>query len=157
MVRSLSVAAVLIFCLSSACSGELEELDEVGRRIAEKPCPKPRIATRLETNVHDRTLKDKYVSQVCPRAGSEVVSSSISQYKQILPLSATVSTTDSRVPAAFQVGTLLTRLKSRLGTPEVEKADSITYLLPSETRDDRVTFIHDGKRVVQIQWSWYFD
>ncbi len=157
MVRSLSIAAILTLCLGPASSGELEELDEVGRRIAEQPCPKPRMATKLETNVHDKTLKDKYISRMCPRAGSEVVSSSFSQYKQMLPLSATVSTTDSRVPAAFQVGTLLTRIKSRLGTPEVEKADSITYLLPSETRDDRVTFIHDGKRVVQIQWSWYFD
>jgi hypothetical protein len=157
MSRSLALITTLMVSLQPAFAGDLEALDEVGRRIAERPCPRPQVTTKIEKNIHDDTVTDRYITQRCPNAGSEVVRSSMSQYKQVIPLFASLSRADSRIPFAFQVGSLLTRVKGRLGTPEVEKADSITYLLPSETLEERVTFVHDGTRVVSIQWSWYFD
>ena len=68
-----------------------------------------------------------------------------------------VSRPDSRTPSMFQVGVPIASIKDRLGVPEVEKSDALTYLLPSETLAERVTFLHDGTRVTRIQWVWYFN
>ena len=150
--------ATLTICFSLASNAsELGALDQAGRRVAEHPCAKPTITTKVEKNIHDELVTDRYISKRCPRAGSEIVRSSLSQYKLSIPLFASVTGPDSRVPSPFQIGARITSVKSRLGLPEVEKNDSITYLLPSETREERVSFLHDGTRVVGIQWSWYFD
>lgn len=157
MLRSLALIAAFLAASHPTCAGDLDELDKVGRRIAAQPCPRPLITAKAEKNIHDETIKDRYITQKCPKAESEIFRSSASQYKKVIPLFASLSRTDSRVPSAFQIGASLSRIKSRLGTPEVEKADSITYLLPSDTREEMVTFFHDGTRVVSTQWSWYVD
>ena len=151
------LALLAVFLSQSANAGGLEALNQAGRQIAESPCPKPKISTKVQKSIHDEAVTDRYITQRCSKAGSEVVRSSVSEFRRAFPLFASVSRPDSRVPSAFQVGTQIASIKASLGAPEVVKADSITYLLPSETLEERVTFLHDGSRVVGIQWSWYFD
>ena len=157
MLLSRLLISTLAASVQPALASDLEALDQAGRRIAEKPCLRPKVKAKVEKNIHDESVTDRYVTQLCPGAGSEIVRSSVSRYTSVFPLFASLSRSDSRVPPGFQVGTLLTSVKSRLGAPEVEKTDSVTYLLPSESREERVTFLHDGQRVIRIQWAWYFD
>jgi len=153
----LVITSLAIAIHSAADANDLDALDQAGRHLAEKPCPKPVVSTKVEKNIHDESVTDRYITQRCPHAGSEIVRSSLSKYKHAIPLFASLTKPDPRVPSIFQVGTPLTSVRSRLGTPEVEKSDSVTYLLPSETREERVSFLHDGTRIVRIEWSWYFD
>jgi hypothetical protein len=157
MLLQRSLIAALVVCSQHAMAGDLDALDESGRRIAEKPCARPQLSTKVEKSPHDETVTDKYITQRCPAAASEIVRSSTTHYKQAIPLFASVSRPDLRLPPGFQVGVPLASIRSRLGVPEVDKSDFLTYLLPSETLAERVTFLHDGKRVTRIQWVWYFD
>ena len=152
-----SLVATAIVCCQPAQAGDLDALDDSGRRVAEKPCARPKLSTKVEKSPHDESVTDRFITQHCPGATSEIVRSSTSNYRHIIPLFASVSKPDSRLPSAFQVGTPLASIRSRLGIPEVEESDSLTYLLPSETLAERVTFVHDGMRVKRIQWVWYFD
>jgi hypothetical protein len=34
---------------------------------------------------------------------------------------------------------------------------AVQNVLSSETREERVTFLHNGSQVTKIQWAWYFD
>lgn len=151
------IISTLAVLLQPVLASELAALDNAGREVAEKPCPKPKISIKVKKSIHDETVTNRYVTLKCPGASSEIVKSSESKYKHTFPVFANVSQADLRIPSAFQIGVLLTSIKGRLGAPEDEKIDSITYLLPSETLEERVTFYHDGKRVVGVQWSWYFD
>ncbi len=157
MLLQRSIIATLVVCSPHVMADDLEALDESGRRIAEKPCAKAQLSTKVEKSPHDETVTDRYITQRCPAATSEIVRSSTTHFKQAIPLFASVSRPDSRLPPPFQVGVPLASIRSRLGVPEVEKPDALTYLLPSETLAERVTFLHDGTRVTRIQWEWYFD
>lgn len=157
MLLQRSLIATLVVCCQYALAGDLDVLYESGRRVAEKPCARPKLSTKVEKSPHDETVTDRYITQRCTGAASEIVRSSTSLYKQAIPLFASVSRPDSRIPSMFQVGVPIASIKDRLGVPEVEKSDALTYLLPSETLAERVTFLHDGTRVTRIQWVWYFD
>jgi hypothetical protein len=37
------------------------------------------------------------------------------------------------------------------------ESPTVQNVLPSETREERVTFLHNGSQVTKIQWAWYFD
>ena len=135
----------------------LAELDAIGRKIADRPCEKPRVTSVMKKNIHDEAVRDRYITYHCTRASSEIIRSSLSNYKTTIPLFASTSQIDSRLPQPYRVGEPIAKIKALLGTPEVEKADSVTYLLPSETREETVSFMHEGGRVTRIAWAWYFD
>jgi hypothetical protein len=157
MPTSLLCLAVLLLACTSAVGNDLEALDRVGRDIAVLPCAKPRATTKVERNIHDESVQDRFITLRCKGATSEVVRSSTNEYKHASPLLASTRVADPRLPPPFQVGASLVNLRSRLGKPESEKPDSVTYLLPSETREERVTFFHNGTSVTKVLWSWYFD
>lgn len=136
---------------------DLHRLDCIGRQIAEIPCAKPKLATRTEKSIHDDSIQDKIITQSCPGVQSQIVRSSQSGYSRALPLSTSLTQVDKRMPIAFQVGASIKSIRNRLGEPETAGAESITYLLPSETRQETISFIHNGSQVTRVQWSWYFD
>lgn len=151
------IIAMLALMLQPAFANQLDALDQAGRKIAAKPCPTPKVSTKDEKNLHDESVTDRNITQKCPGVESKVVRSSLSQYKHAVPTFASVSKHDSRVPPAFQIGVLISDIKSRLGKPEIEKTNAISYMYPIETQVDQFTFLHDGTRVTGIQWEWYFD
>jgi len=122
----LFLAPMLYFAASGA---DLGDLDRTGRLIAERPCHKPSVSTKAEKSPHDESITNRFVSLRCAKAGSELVRSSSSQYGLTIPLFTSVSHPDPRVPAAFRVGVSLSSVRNRLGTPEVDKPGSVTYLL----------------------------
>ena len=143
------IIAMLALMLQPAFANQLDALDQAG--------PTPKVSTNDEKNLHDESVTDRNITQKCPGVESKVVRSSLSQYKHAVPTFASVSKHDSRVPPAFQIGVLISDIKSRLGKPEIEKTNAISYMYPIETQVDQFTFLHDGTRVIGIQWDWYFD
>jgi hypothetical protein len=122
----LFLAPMLYFTASGA---DLGDLDRAGRLIAERPCHKPSVSTKAEKSPHDESITNRFVSLRCAKAGSELVRSSSSRYRLTIPLFTSVSHPDPRVPAAFRVGVSTSSVRNRLGTPEVDKPGSVTYLL----------------------------
>lgn len=155
-LRYLILPSLVVAFHSAAFGNDMLDLDRVGRQIAAKPCVKPRMTTKLEKNAHDASLQDQFITLRCKDSGSELVRLA-TRPNRTIPLFASTSGLDQRIPAPFRVGVSPTAIRDRLGVPEVEKTDSITYLLPGETNEERITFIHSGSRVNNIQWSWYFD
>ena len=163
MSRTTSTARIAIACATvilhdvASATEPLANLDKIGREIAVHPCEKPRITFVTRTNVHDETVRDRYITQRCDRVASEVVRSSVANYRTTIPLSARTDQIDYRLPPRFRVGQPIARIKGLLGAPETEHSDSLTYLLPSETRAETVSFVHKLGRVTSVVWEWYFD
>ena len=78
--KCLVIPALALGFQAPAIADDLQNLDRVGRRIAERPCAKPKTTTKIEKNVHDESITDRFISLRCPNAGSEIVRSSLSRY-----------------------------------------------------------------------------
>ena len=153
---AIAFAAVILHNVAQATE-PLANLDKIGREIAVHPCKKPHTTFVTRTNVHDETVRDQYVTQRCNRVASEVLRSSVSNYQTTIPLSARTDQIDYRLPPRFRVGQPISKIKGLLGAPETERGESLTYLLPSETREETVSFVHKRGRVTSVVWAWYFD
>ena len=153
---AIAFAAVILHDVAQATE-PLANLDKIGREIAAHPCKKPHTTFVTRTNVHDETVRDRYVTQRCNGVASKVLRSSVSNYRNTIALSARTDQIDYRLPPRIRVGQPNSKIKGLLGTPETEHHDSLTYLLPSETREETVSFFHKRGRVTSVVWEWYFD
>lgn len=158
-------ALLLAAALAAGCASRptppmpIEPLEEVGRKIAERPCENPdRINTRPQPNLHDPKVTDEVIETYCPGWVVTVYVANGTQPPKLLPASVQLTVKHPRLPQDLQVGSSAAQVTARLGPPTVRDPAALAYRLGWDRPDgDTLRFILRQGQVAAIEWTWYVD
>ncbi len=108
-------------------------------------------------NRYDASVWDEVKTVNCLKLRAEVYISRASEPSRQLPLSLVVEGALPMMPSHLQVGSPAANVSAALGKAKHTVRGSLTYDLPSEARNDTITFKTRGAKVTSIHWSWDVD
>ena len=156
----LSLALAAAGCASRPGPGlRVETLEDVGWRIAERPCDAPeRVDRKPQPNPHDPRVTDEVIETRCPGWVTTVYVAKATQPPKLLPVGVQLTSKHPLLPEGLQVGTPASKVRELLGAPTVRDPAALAYRMGADRPDgDVLRFIVRGDKVAAIEWAWYID
>jgi hypothetical protein len=137
----------------------VESLENVGWKIAERPCETPqRVDRKQQPNVHVPTVMDEVIETHCTGLVVTIYVANATQPPKTLPVGVQLTSQHPALPAELQVGTAALKVQALLGAPTVRDPAALAYRLGPERPDgDVLRFMVRQDKVTAIEWTWYID
>lgn len=137
----------------------IETLEDVGWRIAERPCETPeRVDRKAQPNVHDPKVTDEVIETHCPGWVATVYVANTTRPPKLLPVGVQLTSRHPLLPEGLQVGTPASKVLALLGAPTARDPAALAYRMGVDRPDgDVLRFIVSRDKVSAIEWAWYID
>lgn len=157
--------SLLALVLAAGCASRpvpgmrVESLEDVGWKIAERPCDSPdRVDRRRQPNAHDPKVTDELVETRCPGWVATVYVANAVQPPRLLPVGVQLTSRHAGLPEDLQVGTTASKVVALLGAPTGRDPAALAYRMgPDRPDSDVLRFIVRQGKVTAIEWAWYID
>jgi hypothetical protein len=147
-------------CASQPVPGmRVESLEDVGWKIAERPCDAPeRVDRKPQPNAHDAKVVDEVIETHCPGWVTTVYVANATQPSKLLPVGVQMTSRHPGLPDDLQIGAPASKVLALLGAPTVRDPVALAYRMGANRPDsDVLRFIVRQGKVAAIEWAWYID
>ncbi|MEK7811174.1 MAG: hypothetical protein AAB278_05085 [Pseudomonadota bacterium] len=132
----------------------LETLELAGRSIGSEHCMSPKVSQKKADDNPNNLVE----TVVCPKLEvGTYITTHTNPPTRILSW-VYLRDPQQKLPHGFKVGVIRAFIESKLGKPNLEEGNLITYYVPSEgPGDSGVHFRFKKNQVDQISWGFFFE